>query len=104
MKNFASQERRRPSAVRAEPGNLWPSVARMPFAAQGFEHVETPPALGYCAVMARKATTAPATPAPARAGKPSALLDTRVVYCGLRRAQWSRYNLEQLAKLADSLE
>ncbi len=35
------------------------------------------------------------------AGKPSSLLDTRVVYCGLRRAQSSRDNLEQLAKLPD---
>jgi hypothetical protein len=40
----------------------------------------------------------PATPAP---GRPSALLDTRVVYCGLRRAQSSRDNLEQLATLAE---
>jgi len=37
-----------------------------------------------------------------KAGKPSALLDTRVVYCGLRRAQSSRDNLEQLAKLPDA--
>ncbi len=29
------------------------------------------------------------------------MLDTRVVYCGLRRAQSSRDNLEQLAKLTD---
>jgi len=32
-------------------------------------------------------------------GRPSALLDTRGIYCGLRRAQSSRDNLEQLAKL-----
>ena len=41
-------------------------------------------------------TSPPATPAqlsPVCAGKPSALLDTRVVYCG--------DNLEQLAKLPD---
>ena len=44
--------------------------------------------------MAKKATTAAATQASARAGKPSALLDTRVVYCG--------DNLEQLAKLPDA--
>jgi hypothetical protein len=36
------------------------------------------------------ATRAPASPAP---GRPSALLDTRVIYCG--------DNLEQLAKLPD---
>ncbi len=35
------------------------------------------------------------------AGRPSSLLDTRVVYCGLRRAQSSRDNLEQLEKLPD---
>lgn len=39
----------------------------------------------------RRASTDPTTPA--RSGKPSALLDTRVVYCG--------DNLEQLAKLPD---
>ncbi len=51
--------------------------------------------------MAKKGNTArstPATPAaaapPAKAGRPSALLDTRVVYCG--------DNLEQLAKLPDA--
>lgn len=42
------------------------------------------------------------SPAP-RTGKPSSLLDTRVIYCGLRRAQSSRDNLEQLAKPALSL-
>ena len=51
--------------------------------------------LGYCADMAKKATARqPTTPPPAApAGRPSALLDTRVVYCG--------DNLEQLAKLPD---
>ena len=44
-----------------------------------------------------------AQPHAPKAGKPSALLDTRVVYCGLRRAQSSRDNLEQLAKPALSL-
>ena len=39
-------------------------------------------------MTAKKTTTAPAT------GRPSALLDTRVVYCG--------DNLEQLAKLPDA--
>ncbi len=34
-------------------------------------------------------------------GRPSSLLDTRVIYCGLRRAQSSRDNLEQLKKLPD---
>lgn len=45
--------------------------------------------------MARKPKSpAPAKPAPApKPGKPSALLDTRVIYCG--------DNLEQLAKLPD---
>lgn len=45
--------------------------------------------------MAKKGTTAgpTATSPAAKAGKPSALLDTRVVYCG--------DNLEQLAKLPD---
>jgi hypothetical protein len=47
-----------------------------------------------------KSTASEIIPAP-RAGKPSALLDTRVVYCGLRQAQSSRDNLEQLAKLPD---
>ena len=43
-----------------------------------------------------KPTTQPETKtqAPPHAGKPSALLDTRVVYCG--------DNLEQLAKLPDA--
>ena len=41
--------------------------------------------------MARKKTTAEATAAPGKAGKPSALLDTRVIYCG--------DNLDQLKKL-----
>jgi DNA modification methylase len=40
--------------------------------------------------MAKKAALSPTPP---RAGKPSALLDTRVVYCG--------DNLEQLARLPD---
>jgi hypothetical protein len=40
------------------------------------------------------AASHPATPAPVRPGKPSSLLDTRVVYCG--------DNLEQLAKLPDA--
>ena len=48
--------------------------------------------------MAKKGKSAPppaaAVPAVAKAGKPSALLDTRVVYCG--------DNLEQLAKLPDA--
>jgi hypothetical protein len=43
---------------------------------------------------AKKTIDVPATAAPVRAGKPSALLDTRVVYCG--------DNLEQLAKLPDA--
>jgi len=46
---------------------------------------------------------APAAASVVHAGKPSALLDTHVVYCGLRRAQSSRDNLEQLAKPALSL-
>jgi len=44
--------------------------------------------------MAKKAAATASTPTPARTGKPSALLDTRVVYCG--------DNLEQLAKLPDA--
>ena len=46
--------------------------------------------------MAKKATPAQpaALPAAPKAGKPSALLDTRVVYCG--------DNLEPLAKLPDA--
>ena len=51
-------------------------------------------ALGYCAAMAKKARVAPPPAVPAataRAGKPSSLLDTRVIYCG--------DNLEQLQKL-----
>jgi hypothetical protein len=48
--------------------------------------------------MAKKGQPAIPTPtrppAPAKAGKPSSLLDTRVVYCG--------DNLEQLAKLPDA--
>jgi hypothetical protein len=40
-----------------------------------------------------------ATEATPRPAKPSSLLDTRVIYCGLRRAQSSRDNLKQLAKL-----
>ena len=46
--------------------------------------------------MAKKGTKAKPTDEPqptARPGKPSALLDTRVIYCG--------DNLEQLAKLPD---
>ncbi len=39
-------------------------------------------------------STAATPPAPPRPGKPSSLLDTRVVYCG--------DNLEQLAKLPDA--
>jgi hypothetical protein len=62
-------------------------------------NIVLPAPLGYFPVMAKKGTRAtssiqPATPTPAvHAGKPSALLDTRVVYCG--------DNLEQLAKLPD---
>ena len=44
--------------------------------------------------MARKKPTEATTPAPAKPGKPSALLDTRVIYCG--------DNLEQLKKLPDA--
>ena len=44
--------------------------------------------------MARKKPTEETTPAPAKPGKPSALLDTRVIYCG--------DNLEQLKKLPDA--
>jgi DNA modification methylase len=44
--------------------------------------------------MAKKAAAARFTPSSAHSGKPSALLDTRVVYCG--------DNLEQLAKLPDA--
>jgi DNA modification methylase len=44
--------------------------------------------------MAKKAKAIPPPANPARSGKPSALLDTRVVYCG--------DNLEQLAKLPDA--
>jgi len=52
--------------------------------------------------MAKKGSAAKPVvkPAPPATGRPSALLDTRVVYCGLRRAQSSRDNLEQLAKPA----
>jgi hypothetical protein len=49
------------------------------------------------AILTRKKELAAALSPPA--GKPSALLDTRIIYCGLRRAQSSRDNLEQLAKL-----
>jgi hypothetical protein len=52
----------------------------------------------YSSPMAKKgqhppASTNPPSPIP-RAGKPSALVDTRVVYCG--------HNLEQLQKLPDA--
>jgi hypothetical protein len=51
----------------------------------------------YSSPMAKKGQHPPASPNPPspvpRAGKPSALLDTRVVYCG--------DNLEQLQKLPD---
>jgi hypothetical protein len=57
-------------------------------------NVETPRALGYCAVMAKKEAVTASTPTPSRAAKPSASLDSRVVYCG--------DNLEQLAKLPDA--
>ena len=55
--------------------------------------------------MAKKGSAAKpvVSPTPPVAGRSSALLDTRVVYCGLRRAQSSRDNLEQLAKPALSL-
>ena len=43
--------------------------------------------------MARKRPAAKATTARARAARPSALLDTRIIYCG----DW----LDQLAKLPD---
>ena len=43
--------------------------------------------------MGKKSRTAPPAPA-VRTGKPSSLLDTRVVYCG--------DNLEQLAKLPNA--
>src|SRR5476649_122279 len=47
---------------------------------------------------AAKPIAPPASPIRAgRAGKPSSLLDTRVVYCGA-----PPYNLEQLAKLPDA--
>jgi hypothetical protein len=46
--------------------------------------------------MAKKGSTGKSVPAPAApaSARPSALLDTRVVYCG--------DNLEQLAKLPDA--
>jgi DNA modification methylase len=44
--------------------------------------------------MGKKGIKAAPLPSPSRAGKPSSLLDTRVVYCG--------DNLEQLAKLPDA--
>jgi hypothetical protein len=37
-----------------------------------------------------------------KAERPSALLDTRVIYCGLRRAQSSCDNLEQLKKFPNA--
>jgi hypothetical protein len=56
--------------------------------------------------MAKKGSPAKPVVKPAIAaptGPPSSLLHTRVVYCGLRRAQSSRDNLEQLAKPALSV-
>ncbi len=54
--------------------------------------------IGYPAGMAKRERTAKETttsaPAPPAPGKPSSLLDTRIIYCG--------DNLEQLAKLPDA--
>jgi len=52
--------------------------------------------------LGKSKPTAKPTPPAATSGKPSSLLDTRVVYCGLRRAQSSRDNPEQFAKLPDA--
>jgi hypothetical protein len=50
----------------------------------------------------KPAVSAPALSQSKGSNRPSSLLETRVIYCGLRRAQSSRDNLEQLAKLPDA--